>query len=93
MEEFHYLKKMKVVDLKEFHRKHENSLRHSENSSRERPVINLKLKLGPVGLRTEGDEVDRKPIGRSVKALNKHTTPDNLSKKKEEWRFISIQVR
>lgn len=68
-------------------------MRHSENSSRERPVINLKLKLGGVALRTEGDEVERKPMGRSVKALNKHGTPSSLSKQKEEWRFISIQVR
>jgi hypothetical protein len=52
MEEYHYLKKLKVVDLKEYHRKHEMSMRNSEHSSRERPVINLKLKLGPVGLRT-----------------------------------------
>lgn len=44
-------------------------------------------------MRTEGDEVEKKPVGRSVKALGKHGTPDSLSKKKEEWRFISIQVR
>ena len=58
------------------------SMRNSENSSRERPAINLKLKLGGVGMRTEGDEIDRKPLGRSVKALNKNTTPESQSKKK-----------
>ena len=73
---------MRVVDLKEYHKKHE-SLRNSEHSSREKPIINLKLKLGGVGMRTESDEVEKKPIGRSVKALNKHGTPDSLSKKKE----------
>ena len=45
------------------------------------------------GFRTEGDEDNRKRVVRSVKALNKNATPDSHSKKKEEWRFISIQVR
>lgn len=55
-------------------------MRNSEHSSRERPIINLKLKFGGIGLKTEGDQIEKRPLGKSVKALNKNGTP--LSKKK-----------
>jgi hypothetical protein len=83
-----------VVDLKEFHKKEEPPI-SSNHSSQERKKFNLRFKFKDNGsntiIRTEGNESsDKNPY---LKKMIKNVTPTKISKKAEEWKFISIQLK
>lgn len=88
---------MAVVDLKDYHRQQELlASDHSNSSSQERKRFNLKFKLRDKStasniIKTEGNEGDakRQPSAKDMKTL----TPTKISKKTEEWKFISIDLK
>jgi hypothetical protein len=87
---------MNVVDLKDFHRQQETiASDHSNNSSQEKKKFNLKFKLKDKStasniIKTEGNEGD--PRNASSKEM-KTLTPNKISKKADEWKFISIELK
>ncbi len=90
---------MGVVDLKDYHRQQEllaSEHSNSNSSSQERKRFNLKFKLrdraaASTIIKTEGNEADarRQPSSKDMKTL----TPTKISKKTEEWKFISIDLK
>lgn len=88
------MKKLHVVDLKEFHKREEPPV-HSNHSSQERKKFNLRFKFKENGsntiIRTEGNEsADKNPY---LKKIIKNVTPTKITKKADEWKFISIQLK
>jgi hypothetical protein len=86
------LKKLCIVDLKDYHKKQE-SLNYSIHSSQDKKKFNLKIKLKDNNfiIKTEGNENEIK--NNSSKIL-KNTATSKISKKtQEEWKFISIQFK
>ena len=87
---------MAVVDLKDYHKRMEDSLGGaSNNSSQEKKKFNLKFKLrdkaGPSNIiRTEGNEVQLKTS--STKDM-KTLSPARIAAKGDEWKFLSIQIK
>jgi hypothetical protein len=88
------LKKLHVVELKEFHKREEAPV-HSNHSSQERKKFNLRFKFkentSNTIIRTEGnDSSDKNPY---LKKIVKNATPTKLASKADEWKFISIQLK
>jgi hypothetical protein len=84
-----------VVDLKEYHKQESIAMDHSNNNSQEKKKFNLKFKLKDKNtssniIKTEGNEGDFKnALSKEMKTL----TPSKISKKTEEWKFISIELK
>lgn len=88
---------MFVVDLKEYHR-HMDS--RSARSSQERQKFKLRFKIkensSSSAIRTEANDVHDKNLsflGKTYTKQHRTPTPTKLSKKTEEWKFISIQLK
>lgn len=96
-EEFKRLKKMNVVDLKDYHKTQETIIPQepSNNTSQEKKRFNLKFKLKDKNtpsaiIKTEGNEPEvRNASTKDMKTL----TPSKVTKKADEWKFISIELK
>ena len=69
------------------------SIDHSNNSSQEKKKFNLKFKLKDKApsniIKTEGNEDLKNASSKDMKTL----TPSKVTKKAEEWKFISIELK
>ena len=84
-----------VVDLKDYHSRRDSQV-FSPHSSQEKKKFGLRFKLRDSSnsgiMKTEGNEPDHRGGVLSSKGI-KRITPSSLSKKTEEWKFISIQMK
>lgn len=87
------LKGVQTVDLREYHRRLEAA--QTSSSSQEKRRFNLRFKIddnrsGTI-VRSEGSEsAGKKPL---LGRLPKNVSPSTLSKRGEQWKFISIQLK
>jgi hypothetical protein len=92
-EQLQTLKGVQTVDLREYHRRLEAA--QTSSSSQEKRRFNLRFKIeenrsGTI-VRSEGsDSAGKKPL---LGRLAKNVSPSTLSKRGEQWKFISIQLK
>ena len=95
MEEYKHLRHKVVIDLKDYHSRRDSQV-FSTHSSQEKKKFGLRFKLRDSSnsgiMKTEGNEPDHRGGAISSKGIKK-ITPSSLSKKTEEWKFISIQMK